>query len=130
MENGFVKVVKEQKMNRKIREILKRPTLAYCTFPLTSDPEANSIKAQRLALKLMEKYPNLCVIIAHSTTQPSESISKYRSIFFDITIISRCDLFIIGKKVPYKDSCGSVWEHQIAKFFGVPIVTAYTLLND
>lgn len=98
-------------------------------YPLSRNYKENKKKALALALSIMALNPNIFILLAHNSTQYSEQIEKYRSVAFDIEIIKRVDMFIIGKPLDYEESSGSVWEYELAKHFRKQIVTSDYLLG-
>ena len=104
--------------------------LAYMSFPLSNGSfEVNRKRAEKLAVQIMRLNPNLHVLLAHNSTNFSDAVSKFKSIGFDIAIIQKVDMFIIGKPLDYCESCGSVWEYFIAKSLNKKIVTSDYLLG-
>lgn len=108
---------------------LQKPLLAYLTYPLSNNPKGNGNAVERLAIEIMGKNPNLTVIYAHKSTQFSEKVGEFRSIYGDIQLIKKADLLIMGRPLNYEESSGSVWEYEIAKFFRKPTVTSDYLLG-
>lgn len=103
--------------------------LAYMTYPLSSNYRKNRKEALDLSLKIMEKNPDLFIIIAHTTTQTSEKVEKYRSLMFDLAIIQKSDMVILGKPLDYNESAGCCWEYGYARILKKPIFTAHYLLG-
>ena len=111
-------------------KVLNKPILAYMCYPLSNRFRQNKKEAEELALAIMDKNPNIYVLLAHNSTHYSDfNGRKFCSIEFDLAIIRKIDLFIIGKPLNYCESCGSVWEFCFAKSLGKKIVTSDFLLG-
>jgi len=110
--------------------------LAYLSYPYTKpDPETRTREVLELAKKIIKKNPDLVLIIPHIAVDHPELrdaiIENYGDIGFtmwDIEIIKRCDLFIVGSQVKYSESAGCVWELGLAKTLGKEIVRVEELL--
>jgi hypothetical protein len=109
----------------------KKPILAYMTYPLSNGNfEKNRIKAEKLANQIMQKNPNIFVLLAHNATHFSDRVERYKPIEFDIAIIGKIDMLILGKNLDYNESSGSCWEYCLAKTLGKKTVTSDYLLGN
>lgn len=112
---------------------MTKQILAYLAFPLSKGSfRSNKSRVEKLALKIMAKNPEIYVVTAHHCTNYADKNGdKYRSIAFDLKIIEKSDLFILGSNtLDYKASSGCVWEYFFAKWLNKPIKTAEDLLSD
>ena len=103
-----------------------KPTLAYMCYPYSSDPMGNTKKARVLAASIMDKHPNVFIILPHTAVDMTlfgefhERASKHsvedheRAENCEYVILSKIDLFIIG--TDYDDmTSGMTWEHTFVK---------------
>jgi len=132
---------------KKIRdEIRKGPTIGYLAYPFFNNPEKNSEEVRYLALKLMEKYPNLFIIVPHFAVgalvlgeipdRPSFSAEdNFNAGVMELNILSKVDFFIIGKDLDYHESAGCCWEYIFCRWRQshgekILITTARELLEE
>ncbi len=109
--------------------MFKKPTLAYMSYVISNGSANIREETLKLANEIMKLHKNLTVLIAITSTNHADKVGKYRSIASDITLISRCDVFIMGKPLNYSESSGSVWEYFIARHFKKPCFTSDYLLG-
>ena len=103
-----------------------KPTMAYICYPYSSNPKSNTLKARKLACEIMERHPNIFIIVPHTAVdmtlfgQFEERTAKHTTKDHEdaerceYVILSKIDLFIIG--TDYKDmSSGMTWEHTFVQ---------------
>lgn len=132
----------------------KRPLLAYLMYPFSrGNSNVNTREARKLALQIMEKHPQLTILIPHYCidaflmhTLDFEAYKKGHGNDFDLKkhldagcmcygIISKVDVIILGEKLDYTKSAGMVWERAFEEFLNrtrekqILIITAKELLE-
>ena len=103
-----------------------RPVLAYLCYPYSKDPKGNTLKVRKLACRIMEKHPNMFIIVPHTavdmtlfgefherpkihSTKDHEDAERC-----EYVILSKIDLFIIGTSYAEMSS-GMTWEHTFVE---------------
>ena len=103
---------------------LNKCYIAYLSFPFSSNPRDMTEKACLIGRKIMEKYPNIFVVVPHSSVDitmfgpPRECMKDYgareHSLApqIEFTILSKIDIFIQGVPDDPSISMGCIWEHS------------------
>lgn len=112
-----------------------RVRLAYLSYPYTDNPEKRTEEVLTLAQEIIAKNPDLVLIIPHIAVDTEEIreaiIENYGHVGFakwDLSIIKRCEVFIIGCPLDYRLSSGMVWETAYAELEGKEILKAEDLI--
>jgi hypothetical protein len=108
--------------------------LVYFSYPLTKNPTVYREEARSLCIKLQELYPDLLFIIPHCTNLYNGRVEKNTktcilALQYDIELIGRCDLFVLGKREDINESYGVCWELAYARILKKPIFYAQELLE-
>jgi len=110
--------------------------LAYLSYPYSDNPKKRLKEVLELAEKIIKKNPELVLIIPHIAVDNPKirrAILKHygekQFAKWDLTLIKKCDIFIIGSKLDYKISSGMFWELAFAELLRKRIVTAEDLLT-
>jgi hypothetical protein len=102
--------------------------MAYLSYPFSSNPKGHTEKVCRYAKILMERYPNMFIIVPHSAVDytlygpPREKITDYEArdhtiaAQLEFTILSKIDLFIQGVPDNPAVSMGCIWEHSFVQW--------------
>ena len=74
--------------------------IGYLAYPYRSDPQGNTMKVRRLALRLMKRHPTLFLIVPHFTVDNLLEGSKFheRAIDYCLALVEKADLLILGTK--------------------------------
>jgi len=110
--------------------LFKKPVLGYLAHSITNGSKNVKQETTDLANKIMAKHPNLILLTAINATSCFDELEGYKSIQADITLISRCDIFVLSDRLNYSKSCGCTWEFFIAKFLNKPVYTSDYLLGN
>lgn len=121
--------------------------LAYLTYPYSDDPDGRTEEVLELAEKIIEKNPDLVLLIPHITVDNPRIrnviVSNYGPVGFakwDLTLIRCCHAVIIGYPVgdldpkglrhslDYMVSKGAVWEVAFGELEGKEIIDVRELL--
>lgn len=110
--------------------------LAYLAYPYTDDPEKRTKEVLALAQKIIEKNPDLVLLIPHiavDTPKIRDAIMKYHGhkgfAKWDLAIIQRCDMLIVGHPpLDYTTSSGCVWEAAFAELNDIEVMDVRELL--
>ena len=106
---------------------------AYLSFPYTADPQKFTEEVRKLATKLQDKYPDIVLLIPHYCSnwmkQGQTTEEHTLAIWYDIALVQKADIFIIGCELDYSKSQGMVWEYNIARMLGKKIYSASELLR-
>ena len=102
--------------------------MAYISYPFSRDPRGLTKEVCVYAKKIMEKFPNIFVIVPHTAVdftmfgEPKEKITDYgerdHSLApqIEFTILSKIDLFIQGVPDDPTVSTGCIWEHAFVEW--------------
>jgi len=107
--------------------------MAYLSYPYSDDPPGRIEEVKRLAHKIMEKHKELVLIVPHlaidSIIEPFiDSDNWLFAGTWELELIARCDILILGCPLDYKVSPGMVWEWAFAKWLGKEIVEVKELM--
>lgn len=131
--------------------------LAYLAYKFSSDPIGNTVTACIIANKIMEKHPDIFVIVPHYAVDGvldgiisysyndkvnkwvTRNFSKERRIkggLYSLALIEKVDMFILGCDPTYDSSAGVTWELVFVHFLNlsrekqIEIKTVEELLNE
>ena len=122
--------------------------MAYLSYPFSRDPRGFTKEVCIHAKKIMEKYPNIFIIVPHTAVdvtmfgEPKEKITDYgardHSLApqLEFTILSKIDMFIQGVPDDPTVSMGCIWEHSFVQWLNtwrrrkIMIVTLKEILKE
>jgi len=107
--------------------------LGYLAYKFSGDPTENTKIARDMALRIMQKHPDIWVIVPHFTvdglldgtvewtgkTDKQCKFTKERRLLGglgSVMIISKIDILILGCEPEYAVSSGVTWEWVITHF--------------
>jgi len=108
--------------------------MAYLSYPYTDNPPVRIAEVTRIAHKIMEKHKDIVLIVPHlaidSMIEPFIKNKDYLFVaVWELELIKRCDILILGCPLDYGLSPGMVWEWAYAKLLGKEIVEAKELMK-
>lgn len=127
---------------------LEKRYMAYLSYPFSSNPKVMTEKACNIGKKIMEKHPNIFVIVPHTSVDitmfgpPRDSVKDYgpreHSLApqIEFTILSKIDMFIMGVPDDPSVSMGCIWEHAFCLWLNkirkkqIIIITPEDLLGE
>jgi hypothetical protein len=104
-------------------KIPNKNLIAYLSYPFSKNPKGLTEEVCVYAKKIMEKFPNMFIIVPHTAVDitmfgpPREKITDYElrdhslAPQLEFTILSKIDVFIQGVPDNPTVSAGCIWEH-------------------
>jgi hypothetical protein len=109
-------------------KIPNKRLMAYLSYPFSKDPKRFTEEACQYARKIMEKHPNIFIIVPHTAVDITMfGLPKDNMILYDIkdhvlapqlefTILSKIDVFIRGVPDNPSVSMGCMWESAFVQW--------------
>jgi len=103
--------------------------VAYLAYPYTDNPKKRTREVIAIGKRLVQRRPEIVPLIPHLHFDIFVDVVPQTWIpLWELAVIQKCDLFILGHSLDYRVSAGMVWEHAYAKLNRIPIKTINELI--